>query len=129
MPLTIVDGPTIAAGESLSDAADCSGGQIVRITVPQEYTAGSERMTFQVSSDGNFFNDMYDVDGKLIAVVSKPNTSIVIDQAWTRAVGFIKIRSGTPEQPVEQREVCRLGIAVLSEAADAPLVSAAGKKR
>jgi len=28
--LTIVDGPTIAAGESLSDGADCSAGTIVR---------------------------------------------------------------------------------------------------
>ena len=38
MPLTIVDGPTIAAGKSLSDGANCSAGSIVRITVPQEFT-------------------------------------------------------------------------------------------
>ena len=33
MPLVIIDGPTIAADELLSDGVDCSAGEIVRITV------------------------------------------------------------------------------------------------
>ncbi|WP_256434713.1 hypothetical protein [Bradyrhizobium sp. 6(2017)] len=36
MPLQVIDGPTIAEGEALSDGVDCSAGEIVRITVPQE---------------------------------------------------------------------------------------------
>src|SRR6478609_5298399 len=60
MGLTIVDGPTIAAGESLSDGADCTGGSIVRVTIPQEYTPAN--LTFQASSDGSFYNDLYDAD-------------------------------------------------------------------
>ena len=70
MPLTIVDGPTIAAGESLSDGADCSAGTIVRITVPQEFTPAN--LTFQVSSDGNFYNDLFNSNGEEITVVAKP---------------------------------------------------------
>jgi hypothetical protein len=110
MPLLIIDGPTILAGESLSDGVDCSAGSIVRITVPQEYTAAN--MTFQVSSDGNFYNDLYTTDGEEITITAKPNTGIVVHEHWTRSIAFIKIRSGTKSHPVEQREDCRLSIAV-----------------
>ena len=57
MALSIVDGPTIKINESLSDGVDCSAGNIVRITVPQEFTPSN--LTFQVSSDGNFYNDLF----------------------------------------------------------------------
>jgi hypothetical protein len=110
MPLTIVDGPTIAAGESLSDGADCSAGTIVRITVPQEYTAAN--MTFQVSSDGNLYNDLYTADGGEITLVAKANTGIVVHEAWTKSIKFIKFRSGTRGHPVVQREACKFAVAV-----------------
>ena len=120
MPLEIIDGPTIAANESLSDGVDCSAGTIVRITVPQEYDPGdTNKMTFQVSSDGNGYNDLYDDKGQEIAITAKPNTGIVIDLAWARTVGFIKLRSGTSERPTKQKEDCKLAIAV-STHSDAP---------
>ena len=68
MPLVIVDGPTIAKGESLSDGVDCSAGTIVRITVPQEFTDAN--FTFQVSSDGNLYNDLFDDEGEEITVTA-----------------------------------------------------------
>jgi hypothetical protein len=113
MPLTIVDGPTIAAGESLSDGVDCSAGIIVRITVPQEYNDGdTDKMTFQVSSDGTLYNDLYDDEGKEIVIVAHPNSGIVIDRSWARVVGWIKLRSGTKERPTKQTEDCKLAIAI-----------------
>jgi hypothetical protein len=118
MPLQIVDGPTIAAGESLSDGADCSSGTIVRITVPQEYTAAN--LTFQVSSDGNFYNDLYNSDGEEVMISAKPNTGIVVHEAWTKSINFIKLRSGSGKHPVEQAVDCRFAIAVeVDEAAPA----------
>src|SRR4249919_2668191 len=105
MPLAIVDGPTIKAGESLSDGADCSSGSIVRITVPQEFTPAN--LTFQVSSDGNFYNDFFSADGTEITVAAKPNTGIVIAERWTRSINFIKFRSGSRSHPVAQREDCK----------------------
>ena len=110
MPLTIVDGPTIAAGESLSDGADCSAGTIVRITVPQEFTPSN--LTFQVSSDGNFYNDLFTSDGDEVTIAAKPSAGIVVREAWTRSIAFIKFRSGSRSHPVEQKENCRFAIAV-----------------
>jgi hypothetical protein len=115
MPLTIVDGPTIPAGQSLSDGADCSAGEIVRITVPQEFTPAN--LTFQVSSDGNFYNDLFDSSGDEITVVAKPNTGIVVPEVWTKSINFIKFRSGSRAYPVPQNVDCRFAIAVKGEPA------------
>ncbi len=110
MSLTIVDGPTIAAGESLSDGADCSAGTIVRITVPQEFT--SANLTFQVSSDGNLYNDLHTANGDAVTIAAKPDSGIVVAEAWTKSINFIKFRSGTRSHPVAQREACKFAIAV-----------------
>jgi hypothetical protein len=110
MSLEIVDGPTIEAGESLSDGADCSAGEIVRITVPQEFTEAN--LTFQVSTDGNLYNDLYDSDGDEITITAQPDCGIAIHGLWTRSIAFIKFRSGTREHPVEQREACKFAIAI-----------------
>jgi hypothetical protein len=114
MPLVIIDGPTILAGESLSDGVDCSAGTIVRITVPQEYDDGDmpNQMSFQVSSDGIGYNDMFDDEGHEIVVVARANQGIVIDRTWARTVGFIKLRSGTRDRPTKQKEDCKLAIAI-----------------
>jgi hypothetical protein len=110
MPLAIIDGPTIAAGDSLSDGIDCSSGEIVRITVPQEYTAAN--LTFQVSSDGNFYNDLFSSSGEEITVSAKPSTGIIMGERWVRSIGFIKFRSGTRDYPVRQKVDCKFAVAV-----------------
>jgi len=110
MPLAIVDGPTIKAGESLSDGADCSGGTIVRITVPQEFTPAN--LTFQVSSNGDLYNDLFAADGAEVTVAARPNTGIVISERWTKSIAFIKFRSGSRSHPVAQREDCKFAVAV-----------------
>jgi hypothetical protein len=111
MPLVIVDGPTIPLGESLSDGVDCTGGTIVRITVPQEFTESN--LTFQVSSNGDLYNDLYTGNGQEVTCVAHPDTTIIIADHWARSIGWIKIRSGTREHPVEQsKDDCRFGIAL-----------------
>jgi hypothetical protein len=115
MALTVLDGPTIKAGESLSDSLDCSAGEIVRITVPQEYTVGN--LTFQVSTDGVFFNDLFNSSGEEIMIAAKPNTGIVIHERWVRSIAHIKFRSGSRDHPVVQRETCKFAVAVQAAAA------------
>jgi hypothetical protein len=111
MALTIVDGPTIKLGESLSDGVDCSAGTIVRITVPQEYTPAN--LTFQVSSNGDLYNDPFSSGGEEITVVAKPHTGIIIGEHWARSIAFIKFRSGTRDHPVkQQKDDCKFAIAV-----------------
>jgi hypothetical protein len=114
MPLAILDGPTIPRGESLSDGIDCSSGEIVRITVPQEFTEAN--LTFQVSTDGNFFNDLFDDDGDEITVTVQPDSAIFISRRWVRSVAFLKLRSGSRDAPVVQREDCKFAIAVDTDA-------------
>ena len=111
MPVEIINGPLIAAGQSLSNGVDCSAGEIVRITIPQEYTPAN--MTFQVSSDGALYNDLYDSSGNEVTVVTKPDTGIVIlDRAWVRSIKFLKFRSGTRAHPVAQKVGCLFAIAI-----------------
>lgn len=111
MGLTIVDGPTIPHNESLSDGADISGGTIVRLTVPMEFTPAN--LTFQSSSNGDLYNDLYDASGQEVTMVAKPDTTIIIEAPWAASLGWIKIRSGTRSNPVEQtRDACKFGIAV-----------------
>ena len=110
MSLTIIDGPTIAAGESLSEGTDCSAGDIVRITVPQEFTQSN--LTFQVSSDGNFYNDLFNSNGEEITLVAKPSSGIIISEYWARSIGFIKFRSGSRDHPIKQKEDCKFAIAI-----------------
>ena len=50
MALKVLDGPFIEAGESLSSAIDCSGAQMVRITMPLGWTEAP--LTFEFSTDG-----------------------------------------------------------------------------
>jgi hypothetical protein len=110
MPFAVVDGPTIKKGQSLSDGANCSAGSILRITVPQEYTQAN--MTFMVSTDGKFFNDLYDAEGNVIEIVANPDSSIVLKEEWVRFIPHIKIRSGTRDAPVDQEQDCKFAIAL-----------------
>ena len=111
MSLTIIDGPTIPLNESLSEGVDCSAGTVVRITVPQEFT--SSNLTFQSSSDGNLYNDLFDATGAEVTMVARPNTTIIVAAPWARTLGWIKLRSGSRDFPVNQiKDDCKFGIAV-----------------
>ena len=122
MSLQIIDGPTIMRGESLSEGVDCSSGEIVRITVPQEFTPAN--LTFQVSSNGEMYNDLFDDEGTEITIVAEPNSGVVISGRWVRAVGWLKLRSGSRDHPVEQtRDDCKFAIAI-----DAPDQAATASK-
>ena len=99
MPITIVNGPIIEAGESLSDGVDCSAGKIVRITTPAAWSPAN--LTFQISSDGLGFNDLY-TGGREVIVPCGPNRGIiVIPGDWPGAV-HLKFRSGRSDFPVAQ---------------------------
>lgn len=103
--LTIITGPIIPAGESLSDGVDCGGGNLVRLTMPSAWTPGGN-LTFQVSTDGEYYNDFYDARGNEITFTVTPGAAIAVMDvgSWTRILGWIKFRSGTRDHPVVQEE-------------------------
>ncbi|KYK50069.1 hypothetical protein A1D31_22415 [Bradyrhizobium liaoningense] len=128
MTLQIIDGPAFQPGESLSSGVDVSAGTIVRITTPGAWTPAN--LTFQISTDdASGYNDLYTAQGEEVTVVCKGgNSAILIAEPWTKAINFIKFRSGSRNYPVPQTEGRLFAIAI--EVPDAaPAVESASRQR
>jgi hypothetical protein len=103
MPLlTLISGPVIASGESLSSILNASTGNtgLQRITMPAAWNS-SAWLTFQVSQDGASFSDLYWPHGAPVVVTVVPGTTIVTDPAVWQA-GWFRFRSGTASNPIPQ---------------------------
>lgn len=100
--LTVLNGPVIEAGESLSVGLDCTAGNIVRLTMPPVWDGAN--LSFQISSDGNGYNDLFTIDGKEIVIPVVPGTAVVVAPLsdYLKAVAFLKVRSGSRAYPVIQ---------------------------
>jgi len=117
--LKVLDGPFIEAGDSLSSAIDCSGGQLVRITMPLAWDDAP--LTFEFSTDGTAFNDMFNLEGYAVKIdVVVPGSGVIIPEDVGRAVAWIKFRSGTRGNPVEQKEGRLFAVAIVTEDDAAP---------
>jgi hypothetical protein len=103
MPTTIVSGPVIAAGESLSSVLDASAANsgVTRITMPNKWT--SAWLTVQISQDGASYSDLYWPNGDPVVVTVTPGSTIVTDPDLWRT-GYFKFRSGRHDAPVVQEE-------------------------
>jgi len=108
MPLQILNGPIIDAGESLSSGIDCSAGPIVKITMPGNWV-GAAPLTFQTSRDGVMYNDIFNPDGTELKFAVIAGTGVIGMRLTT---GFVKFRSGTREQPVVQPELREFAVAI-----------------
>ena len=112
MPIIVVEGPTIAAGQSLSDAIDLTAGRPVRLTMPAGWTPAN--LTFQISTDGQFFNDLYALDGRRAREVLVGGVSPGIGVALAGLTGNVhyRVRSGTARNPVPQSEERVFAVAI-----------------
>jgi hypothetical protein len=127
MALQIINGPTIAAGQSLSDVLDCAGGTLVRITVPTEWS--NAPLSFQVSTDNVYFNDLFLADGREVVVDCAAGRGIMLNPEMSASIAFIKFRSGTRDHPVVQTAERFFGVAVRTASAWRPnLVDIPGLK-
>lgn len=94
----------IANAAALSNAIAVNG-IITRIEIPAAWTAAA--LTFQVSSDGVTFMDLYDDSGTevIIASASIPTGAVRAIRLtladWTNLL-WLKLRSGTTGTPVNQ---------------------------
>lgn len=110
MPLIVINGK-ILAGQSLSDGLDCTAGPLIRITMPPEWTPAN--MTFQLSSDGNGYNDLVDIMGKEIIIPVVPGTAVLLPSGLLgSSTQFIKVRSGPRSNPVPQEADRDFAVAV-----------------
>ena len=104
MTLQVLEGPTIQAGESLSDRIDCSAGQLVRITMPYTWDNPATSITFQFSTDGVFYNDMFGLDGYEVTI------DTVVEKAGVHHPGAYRSRRCVPQNPLwHARQSCCAG--------------------
>jgi hypothetical protein len=108
MTLSVINGPVIHAGQSLSDPVNCGGLWLLRTVMPDAWTKAP--LTFQVSVDGVDYNDLYRMQD---AVGSYVGYEVVVPDVAAGAVftspsgiggpvNWIKLRSGTRNIPVAQ---------------------------
>lgn len=117
MPLQVLNGPTIPAGEALSEGIDCSAGQLVRITMPKSSWSRAP-LTFQISTDGALYNDLFGLDGYEVTLASvEPGAAVIVPHGIGIAVGWLKLRSGTRDNPVPQPEDREFAVALAVDAA------------
>lgn len=91
---------TIAAAASLSDAADLDGRGVLFLEMPAAWTAAA--LTFQASSDGVTYQNVYDQSGQELTVQAAAARTITLDTSTLPSVGYLKVRSGTSAAPVVQ---------------------------
>ena len=91
----------IMAGESLSAPLDCSAGDVAFVLMPGEWDGAN--LTFQVSSDGVTWWDLYEATGDEVMVGCKPAVAVRV-RASLGGVGYLKIRSGRSAEPTPQSE-------------------------
>jgi hypothetical protein len=112
MSLEVRLGPIIEAGESLSSGLDCSGGTIMRITMPLVWT--SANLSFQISTDGVDYNDLFNHTGGEIVVPVVPGTAVVLAPLgdYLKAFDYLRVRSGSRLWPVPQAERRQFAVAI-----------------
>ncbi len=92
---------TIASGASLSAATDLGPYRVFAIVMPASWTTAN--LTFQGSSDGINFFDLYDDTGTEVSVTATASKYIILTSP-VKLLGlrWLKVRSGTTGTPVNQ---------------------------
>ena len=103
--ITVLDGPTIRAGESLSDSIDlvsqqgkAIAGLLIPFDMPMTY------ITFQLSQGLDDFRDLYSVHGGEVTIYISPGARMVFDTNWSLVSDYLKIRTGTAQFPIVQEQ-------------------------
>ena len=91
---------SITSGQSLSASVDIKDQPIVAIQMPSTWTTAN--LTFQGSSDGTNFFNVYNMEGDEFTVTVATSRYVVLNPFEFQWARFIKIRSGTSGTPVSQ---------------------------
>ena len=108
MPITVINGPTIAEGESLSDACDLGGGKVVRITTPWRWE--NNQLTFQISSNGTDWFDLWMFNEEVTLACGKSRGIVIMRDFPSTA--HMKIRAGSAAHPAIQPVSQEFAVAV-----------------
>jgi hypothetical protein len=100
---SVLHGPVISAGESLSQPLDCTSGTGASIIMPLAWKP-DEVLTFQISPDGTTYYDVMDKEGYETTVAVIPGTVVLMPVDVSQIGAFVKFRSGSRASPVPQEE-------------------------
>jgi len=89
----------IAAGDALSNSVECVL-PIVSIFMPDDWL--SAPITFQVSIDDQEYFDLCWPDGREHVVEVTPSGAVNVGEDFASTLQFVRIRSGTRDDPVVQ---------------------------
>jgi hypothetical protein len=90
----------IAASEALSAGVNLGGLRLFGLELPVMTSAA---LTFQVSTDGTTWRNLYDATQTEVTITASAGERVVVlDPALFAAVGRVKIRSGTAATPANQ---------------------------
>jgi len=90
---------TITAGTSLSPSADLTTGSAVMIIGPANW-GYIRNISFQVSIDNVTFYDLFDNTGFEVVRRMVPGAVVELLSQLTQAAMYLKIRSGTRDDPL-----------------------------
>jgi hypothetical protein len=91
---------TIAAGTAVSTAADLSAGNVTMLLMPSDWTPAN--LGFLISEDNVTYRDLHDANGMEIQKATGPNRAINVDTSFTSGALWVKVRSGSLNNPILQ---------------------------
>ncbi|MBI4906602.1 MAG: hypothetical protein HY820_23435 [Acidobacteria bacterium] len=91
---------SIASGQSLTGSIDLKDHPLIAIEMPASWTAAT--LTFQGSSDGTTWKDVFNMEGDEFTIQAAASRYIVLSPFEFQWARYIKIRSGTTGTPVNQ---------------------------
>jgi len=92
----------IGPGQSVSNDINLANLAVVLVIAPDDWTPAN--ITFQVSVNGSLWSDLFDASGTQVIKPIPPGSAILVDPEITRHVSFLRIRSGTRENPIAQTD-------------------------
>ena len=104
---------TIALGASLSDALNISSGSVSYIELPATWTTAV--LTFQGSLDGTNYFNIFDDEGYEVIVFVEAGRRVHVQQHNINQNKYIKLRSGTSFNAVNQAAARTIYVEVWNE--------------
>jgi hypothetical protein len=101
----------IGFNSSLSGSIDMGDDFLVGLVMPDVWTPA--RVSIQVSVNNTEFHDLFDFDletrttaKEVVFNVPPPGTIVAINPNATMMARYIKLRSGTRDEPIDQAATC-----------------------
>ena len=106
--LNVHSGPTILGGTSESDVLGLGADFVVGLVCPDEWTPAP--VSVMVSVQGDNYLDLFDGKGSEFTFNVTPGIAMPVDPNLLLMAAFIRLRSGTRDNPVPQEATRRFYI-------------------